>query len=111
MYFFDDMFKMHFYYADTEKKFNKICKHFGQKIVLSNCNGRHIALDVSNGQIVSIIFARDNRQEILAHEAVHAGLHLMETIGQKLKDDEILSYIVEFIVKQCNGTLKQGKRS
>jgi len=108
LYYFNDTFKMHYYFADTEKKMKKINKHFKSKIDVSEVNGKFIALKLSNGQIVSIIFARDKRGEILAHECVHASFFLMETIGQEVKDDEVMPHIVEEIYRAFIDTLEKS---
>ena len=101
LYYFDDTFKMHYYFTWKESQFNKLMKKYGVKSSVKTCNGKHIALN-DNGQLISIIFSRDGEQSTLTHECVHAGIYLLSTINQPLVDDEILPYVTENLVRKYN---------
>ena len=40
---------------------------------------------------------------ILAHEAHHAALMILNHIGDESRDEEVVSYLIEFIVEKCGG--------
>ena len=101
LYYFDETFKMHYYFTWTDKQYSKLMKKYNVDSDTSQVNGKHIAIN-SDGQTICIIFARDGKQDVLAHECVHAGLFILATIGQTLADDEVLPYIVESLVRNFN---------
>ena len=101
LYYFDETFKMHYYFTWKEKQYRKLMKKYKVDSDISNINGKHIALSVDS-QTVCIIFSRNGRQDVLAHECVHAGIFLLNEIGQEIRDDEVLPYIVESLVRNFN---------
>ena len=101
LYYFDETFKMHYYFTWKEKQYRKLMKKYGVDSSVKNVNGKHIALN-NEGQHISIIFSRDGRQDVLAHECVHAGIFLLNEIGQEIKDDEVLPYLIESLVRNFN---------
>jgi hypothetical protein len=39
---------------------------------------------------------------ILAHEAHHAAHMILDHIGDESRDEEVMSYLIEFIVEKCS---------
>jgi hypothetical protein len=109
LYYFDETFKMHYYFAKTKKQYNSIIKKVGIDSNIKGISGRNLTYKNINGQMISIIYAKNGKPEVLAHECVHAGIFLLNFIEQEIRDDEVLPCIVEALVRNFNKILRIEK--
>ena len=106
LYYFDETFKMHYYFVWKEKQYNKLMKRSGIDSSVKDVSGRNLTYENIGGQMINIIYAKDGKPEVIAHECIHAGIFLLSYIEQEIKDDEVLPYIVESLVRNFNLKMK-----
>ena len=100
-YFWVDVVRMHYYFIDSRKRFDKVMRHLGATSRAGNTNGKCVQLEKGT-QTMVVIGVFNGEDSTLVHECVHAGLFTLDSMGQKLSyNDELLPYLTDTIFSKC----------
>lgn len=99
-YFYNDTFSMFYHFTDSKKEFIDMSSWMGVPTP-DNVDGR--CVQASNGSEIRILIGVFNNDlSTLVHEAMHASLYTLDSIGQKLSyDDEVIPYLASYIFREC----------
>lgn len=105
-WFYCDVWRENFYFFigwDPKEFEAYLKKEYGVSFNWKPYYGRTVELVNDAGSSRQFIFSRSRKPWIIAHECIHAAMHVLERRGVKLTGDshESLTYLVECLVREA----------